>query len=1130
MKRFTCLFVLCFPFLAMAQIYDNFADSNFSKSPKWYGDTLSFSINYNYQLQSNLTAAGTAYLALPNRVCNNTQWEFYSGMAFSPSSSNFQRIYLMSNQKNLTDTLRGYFLQLGEAGSQDAVDLFRQDGNKIVRIIHGRAATITKNLNAARIKVTRNDRGYWEVYSDTSGGSHFLKEGDVIDNTYKATSWFGVYTTLTSSNVKKVNWDDFQINPYTKDTASAELETAVLVDATTLRIQFSEIMDSLSACDISNYELLPNQIRPKKVIADSIDASVYHLVFANTFTSGQKNVLQIKYVSDKSGNSLKLPLTWEFTYTEYADQGIIINELLADPTPSVGLPEVEFIELLNNSIYSVPLKDWTISDVTTTTKISQDTLLPGEILILTSFANVALYQNYGKVVGLANWPSLNNDADQLILRNAKGEIIDKVSYNLKWYQDVAKAEGGWSLERINPNDFCHTFSNWKASIDKKGGTPGSRNSVFSDQKDTIAPQVLHLLIIDSANYLITFNEELDSVTAMKALFKLNGNSQADSIQLLNQKTQIKLFFSKGLIQENLQKLSIKGIQDCMGNISHDTDLIFNFFRTQTAHQFDVIITEIMADPDPVIDLPNAEYVELFNRSNKIINLQNWKLCNSSSCISLPNYFLLPDSFLIITSKTAATQFVKYGSVLAVSNMVSIGNDSEELYLVSSEGKNITYIHFDASWYKDYYKSRGGWSLEMMDVECPCTSKENWMASKDIKGGTPGKINSQNSTNNNISPPQILKLTFIDSLHIGLILNVNLDSSVLADAKHYSMDGNISISKVIPMAPAFSKVNLTFSVPLQSSKVYKLQVSGITNCKGQVNETKVLHFGIPQKADSADVIINEILFNPNSNGVDFIELYNRSEKIVDLKDLVIARMDDSNKVIDFTFASNESNFLLPNDFAVMTPNPEILQSQYFIPFPEKLFKAAIPPMNDDKGHVAILFRTTGKIIDAVKYDENWHFQYLKIKDGVSLEKINPIMPSLDAASWHSAASTVGFATPTYINSQYRNRIHSNHTGNVFLEKKTFSPDNDGFEDVLSISYQMANSDNVATVQIYNTQGQLVRNLLRNQLLASEGIIQWDGMDDNYQKASIGNYIILFNTYNPKGENKSIKLVCTLAKSF
>jgi hypothetical protein len=49
-------------------------------------------------------------------------------------------------------------------------------------------------------------------------------------------------------------------------------------------------------------------------------------------------------------------------------------------------------------------------------------------------------------------------------------------------------------------------------------------------------------------------------------------------------------------------------------------------------RFDLIITEIMADPDPSNGLPVTEFVEIYNRSQVPINLSGWILFDGSSRI------------------------------------------------------------------------------------------------------------------------------------------------------------------------------------------------------------------------------------------------------------------------------------------------------------------------------------------------------------------------------------------------------------------------------------------------------------------------------------------------------------------
>ena len=54
---------------------------------------------------------------------------------------------------------------------------------------------------------------------------------------------------------------------------------------------------------------------------------------------------------------------------------------------------------------------------------------------------------------------------------------------------------------------------------------------------------------------------------------------------------------------------------------------------------DILITEIMADPEPSNGLPLAEYVEIYNNTNYTLNINNQKLSDASSSVILPTFTL-----------------------------------------------------------------------------------------------------------------------------------------------------------------------------------------------------------------------------------------------------------------------------------------------------------------------------------------------------------------------------------------------------------------------------------------------------------------------------------------------------------
>ncbi|NJO87785.1 MAG: hypothetical protein HC831_01635 [Chloroflexia bacterium] len=156
----------------------------------------------------------------------------------------------------------------------------------------------------------------------------------------------------------------------------------------------------------------------------------------------------------------------------------------------------------------------------------------------------------------------------------------------------------------------------------------------------------------------------------------------------------------------------------------------------------------------------------------------------------------------------------------------------------------------------------------------------------------------------------------------------------------------------------------------------------------------------------------------------------------------------------------------------------------------------------------------------------HFGLITDAEGVSLERIDPLKPTDDPDNWHSAASTAGFATPANQNSQFM-QLADGIEDDIVIEPETFSPDNDGYEDVAFIRYKFNDPGYVANVSIYDAKGMLVKRIANNELLATEGEFSWNGLHENQTKARIGIYVIYFEVFNLQGVVKKTKKTCVLA---
>jgi len=82
------------------------------------------------------------------------------------------------------------------------------------------------------------------------------------------------------------------------------------------------------------------------------------------------------------------------------------------------------------------------------------------------------------------------------------------------------------------------------------------------------------------------------------------------------------------------------------------------------NRYEVVIDEIMADPSPVIGLPDNEWVELKNTSANPINLQGWRIGDAGGKSGpMPGYILQPDSFVIVCTGSAASAMSAYALMM-----------------------------------------------------------------------------------------------------------------------------------------------------------------------------------------------------------------------------------------------------------------------------------------------------------------------------------------------------------------------------------------------------------------------------------------------------------------------------------
>lgn len=530
---------------------------------------------------------------------------------------------------------------------------------------------------------------------------------------------------------------------------------------------------------------------------------------------------------------------------------------------------------------------------------------------------------------------------------------------------------------------------------------------------------------------------------------------------------------------------------------------------------ELIITEIMADPTPTKGLPEKEYIELYNRSDRTINLNQLTLFYNTTSVRFSDFPIQPKEYVIVTHRNNTAEFQSYGKVVGLNNF-SLNNTGSTLILKDSRNSTLFSVTYTDKWYTT--DKAQGFALEIIDIDFPCKEDGNWASSEATLQGTPGKENSVKASQPDLTPPSLVRYELENTSTIKLVFSEKLDSISAVSSSAYLFDKALKIDKINIETPQNQYVHLEFVTPLQANTLYTLTARNIADCSGNVLKETSLPIANIQPADSGDVVINEILFNPHSGGEDFVEIYNRSDKFISLKDWALANVDATGAIANHKPISNNHFILQPKQFLVLSRSAAIIKTQYFKAVSENILEMASLPTFPDESGTVILLNENKKVFDRFDYSENLHHALIDNKSGVSLEKADYNIPSSVLSNWHSATSSEGYATPGYANSQ---AALVNLKNAFTIEPEIFTPDGDGADDITQLKFALDMHGYIVNAYIFDVNGRLLKQLARNQLLGINDLITWDGKSGNNDIVAIGYYVILVELFNPNGEKQAFK---------
>lgn len=534
----------------------------------------------------------------------------------------------------------------------------------------------------------------------------------------------------------------------------------------------------------------------------------------------------------------------------------------------------------------------------------------------------------------------------------------------------------------------------------------------------------------------------------------------------------------------------------------------------------VVVNEIMYQPL----LGGPEWVELVNWSETDVDVGGWTLEDASGgsphLLTARSTVVKAGGYAVLVGDSARLAALRpdiQGIVIQTASFPSLNNGGDLLVLRDFRGTVIDSLQYDAAW-----GGGPGISLERRDAGAASSMAQNWGASRDARGATPGAINSIARRENDLRAGRI---TLVSCPPGGpALLSARVHNAGRTPTSPFRVrvfddsDRNGTGSDGETVATAEIAGTL---LPLDSSEVSVLWLRPAPGTHLLILETTwhadeqaannmhadSVQVPIPERALS----INEIMFAPVGGTREYVELINTGTDDVELDGCTLEdRRLPSGNVNTWNLTRNPLR-LKPGAFFVLAGDS--LDARWM---PAEAVSHTVAGnsglgLNNDEDDV-ILRGPDGRTIDSVAYSSHWHSANSPHPDGRSLERIHPLLKSTDAANWGSSVHPSG-GTPGAGNS-ITVPLHRG-PGLLSCFPTPFSPDGDGWEDFTIIRYALPMRTALMRLKVFDVRGRLVRELANSTPAGPEGSVVWNGFDDVGRRVRVGIYILLLEAIDGEG---------------
>ena len=413
--------------------------------------------------------------------------------------------------------------------------------------------------------------------------------------------------------------------------------------------------------------------------------------------------------------------------------------------------------------------------------------------------------------------------------------------------------------------------------------------------------------------------------------------------------------------------------------SHALDTTISVVLTTTSPPSfrDIVFTEIMADATPSMSsIPEDEYIEIYNCSNTVIDVNGWVLIDSDTPYPITHNWdglLYPEStFIIVRTPSLWANFSANKS--ECSSWSGLNDNGDHLQLVHPSGIAVDILEYEKSWWQEgTSNTQPGRSLSKIHSRS-CNISSSWFPTSLPNGSSPGIYTHSDTI---YQTPQVVTPHKINDEQICLDFSPPIDPTSSL---------KVRTSESLWTSATFLNDYWKVDIPVDDRRSIFIEIDSIRSCQNsRILNTLLEYWTVVEPVNSSNIAISEICHSPLEGGSEWIELTKTTENSIDLFDLHINGVSIYNELF-------ESNKIFESIILLQSEHPEWNS------------------LNATEGEIIL---THGiDTLEQVNYNKCWHTNNDCFYSGSTLQRIDLFKDSNDPGNWGSSRGIWGGSPNEY----------------------------------------------------------------------------------------------------------------------